>query len=217
MVFNGIQLKYLYGISLEVGGSEITYHPSRGIGGSEITYQPSLDFGVAWCHEMTGYKIGISPVNVTWDMPIYQNNGHSLNVGTNIALNYNYQLYPDLYGGHLFWASEIGLSPVIKYQYQFNNSLIVGSLQNSLLGFVSHTEINEPYFYSFKASDFFVRPHTQMEFGSFNNYDHTKLSIEFIPNVEKIHSFLYEFDYFGIWHDTKFQQINHNLFWKMSL
>jgi hypothetical protein len=204
MVFNGIQLKYIYGITWETGGSE-------------ITYQPSLDFGIAWTREMTAYKIGVSIVNVTWYMPIYQNDGHMLRAGAHFAGNYNYQLYPDLHGGHLFWASEIGLSPVLKYQYQFNNSRIAGTLQNSLLGFVSHTEHNEPYFYSFKASDFFIRPHTNMEFGSFNNYNHTKLSLEFTPNIEKIHSFLYEFDYLGIWYDTKYQQINHSLIWKMSL
>jgi hypothetical protein len=199
-----MQLKYLYGITWEIGGSE-------------ITYQPSLDFGLAWSHAMKGYKIGLSLLNVTWDIPVYQNDGHILRMGANLAGNYNYQLYPDLHGGHLFWASEIGLSPVLKYQYQFNNCRIVGSLQNSLLGFVSHTEHNEPYFYSFKASDFYILSHTDMKFGSFNNYNHTKLSIGYIPNIDKIHSFLYEFDYLGIWYDTKFQQINHGLIWRMSL
>jgi hypothetical protein len=204
MVFNGIQLKYVYGITWKTGESE-------------LTYQPSLDFGIAWSHEMSGYKIGISPVNVTWEMPIYQNTGHTLKTGANFVMNYNYQMYPDLHGGHLFWASEIGLSPIINYRYQFNNSRLVCFLQNSLFGFVSHTDKNDPYFYSFKASDFFIRPHENMQFGSFNNYNHTKFSMEFAPNIEKTHSFLYEFDYFGIWNNTKYQQINHSLIWRMSL
>jgi hypothetical protein len=140
-----------------------------------------------------------------------------LKTGVNFAGNYNYQMYPDLHGGHLFWASEIGLSPTLNYQYQFNNSRLVCSFQNSLLGLVSHTEKNEPYFYSFKASDFFIHPHENMKFGSFNNYDHTKLSIEFIPHIDKIHSFLYEFDYLGIWYNTKFEQLKHNLIWRMNL
>ena len=204
MVFNGIQLKYVYGITWKIGESE-------------LTYQPGLAFGIAWSHEMTGYKIGISPVNISWEIPIFQNNGHTLKTGSNLAGNYYYQMYPDLHGGHLFWASEIGLSPVLNYQYQFNNSRLVCSFQNSLLGFVSHTEKNEPYFYSFKAGDFFIRPHENMKFGSFNNYDHTKLSIEFIPRIDKIHSFLYEFDYLGVWYNTKFEQLNHNLIWRMTL
>jgi hypothetical protein len=154
MIFKGIQLKYVYGITWKIGESE-------------LTYQPGLAFGVARSHEMTGYTIG--------------------------------------------------LSPILKYHYQFNNSRFVCSLQNSLLGFVSHTEKNDPYFYSFKASDFFIRPHENMKFGSFNNYDHTKLSIGFIPNIDKIHSFLYEFDYLGIWYNTKYQQLNHNFIWRMML
>jgi hypothetical protein len=204
MVFNGIQIKYIYGITWRIGESE-------------LTYQPGLELGIAWSHEMTGYKVGISPANISWTIPFFKNNGHTLGTGANFAMNYNYQIYPDLHGGHLFWTSEIGLSPIINYQYKFSNSIIACSFQNSLLGFVSHTDNNEPYFYSFKASDFFIRPHENMKFGSFNNYNHTKLSIEFIPNTEKIHSFLYEFDYFGIWYKTKFEQINHSLIWRMIL
>jgi hypothetical protein len=204
MVFNGIQLQYVYGIT-------------RKIGGSELTYQPGLIFGMAWSREMTGYKTGVSPVNISYEIFIFQNNGHTLKAGANLAGNYYYQMYPGLHGGHLFWASEIGLSPLLKYQYQFNNSRLVCSLQNSLLGFVSHTEKNGPYFYSFGAGDFFIRPHEDMKFGSFNNYDHTKLSLEFIPNTEKTHSFLYAFDYLGIWYHTKYQQLDHSLVWRMAL
>jgi hypothetical protein len=204
MVFNGIQLKYVYGITWKIEESE-------------LTYQPSLAFGIAWSHEMTGYKISISPVNISWQIPVFQNNGHTLKTGVNFSGNYNYQMYPDLHGGHLFWASEIGLSPTVNYRYQFNHSRFIFSFQNSLLGFVSHTEKNDPYFYSFKASDFFIRPHENMKFGSFNNYDHTKISIEFIPSIDRIHSFLYEFDYLGIWYKTKFEQINHSLIWRMTL
>jgi hypothetical protein len=204
MVFNGIQIKYVYGITWKIGDSE-------------LTYKPELAFGIAWSHEMTGYKIGISPLNVSWEIPVFQNHGHTIKAGANLAGNYNYQMYPDLHDAHLFWASEIGLSPVLNYQYQLNNSRITCSLQNSLLGFVSHTERNEPYFYSLKASDFFIRPHENMKFGSFNNYDHTKLSIEFQPNINKMHSFIYEFDYFGIWYKTRYDQINHNFIWRMAI
>jgi hypothetical protein len=35
MVFNGMQLKYVYGITWKIGESE-------------LTYQPNLAFGIAW-------------------------------------------------------------------------------------------------------------------------------------------------------------------------
>jgi hypothetical protein len=101
MVFNGIQLQYIYGIAWKIGDSE-------------LTYQPGLTFGIAWSHEMTGYKIGISPVNISYEISIFQNTEHTLKAGANLAGNYYYQMYPDLHGGHLFWASEIGLSPILK-------------------------------------------------------------------------------------------------------
>jgi hypothetical protein len=37
MVFNGIQLKYVYGVTWKIGESE-------------LTYQPNLAFGIAWSH-----------------------------------------------------------------------------------------------------------------------------------------------------------------------
>jgi hypothetical protein len=145
MVFNGVQLEYRYGL---------TWH----IGGAELTYEPKLAFGIGWNREMTGYQAFLAPINVSWIGPVYNQNGHMLKAGANLATNYGYQMYPDLRGGHLFWMSEIGPSPCIKYSYQWDQKRIVITAQNSLLGFVSHTQDNDPYFYSFKAGDFFVKP-----------------------------------------------------------
>jgi len=204
MVFNGIQLEYRYGIAWKIGESE-------------LVYQPKLAFGAGFNRGMTGFQVGIAPVNVSWVAPFFNEGGHTLKAGANFAMDYAYQMYPDLHGGHLFWMSEIGLSPRLEYSYRWDKKHVGVYLQNSLLGFVSHTQKNDPYFYSFKAGDFFLRPHENMKFGSFNNYDHTRLSVEFTPNTGKIHSFLYEFDYMGSYYETKFERLNHSLMWRMSL
>jgi hypothetical protein len=204
MVFNGVQPEYRYGISWKIGESE-------------LLYQPKIAFGAAFSRGMTGYQINFAPVNVSWVIPFYNRDGHTLKAGTNFAANYSYQMYPDLHSGHLFRSGEIGLSPRFEYQYQWNQKRIAVSAQNSLLGFVSHTQKNDPYFYSFNASDFFIRPHEDMKFGSFNNYDHTVISVEFAPDIRKIHSFLWELDYFGSFYGTQFQRLNHSLIWKISI
>lgn len=204
MVFNGIQLEYRYGLLWKIHEHE-------------ILYQPKLGFGIGFNRGMKGFQINIAPVNVTWTMPFYEKNGHQIKGGFNFAADYSYQMYPDLNAAHLSWASEIGISPVIRYNYQWQNKRIEISLQNSLFGFVSNKQEFDPYFYSFKARDFFISPHENMKFGSYNNYNHTNIALEFVPNTSKMHSFLYQFIYFNSFYAKQFERITHSLFWRMSL
>jgi hypothetical protein len=204
MVFNGAQLEYRYGLLWKIHEHE-------------IFYQPKLGAGIGFKRGMKGYQIHIDPANVTWTMPFYEQNGHTIRGGANFAADYNYQFFDDLHDGPLFWTSEIGLSPVIRYSYQWDNKRINAELHNSLIGFTSHVQGYDPYFWCFTAKDFFVKPHEDLRFGSFNNYDHSKVSIEFVPNISGIHSFAYEFDYLGYFYGNKFGRINHNVLWRMSL
>jgi hypothetical protein len=134
----------------------------------------------------------------------------------NFIIDYNYQYY-ELHDGPLFWSAEIGLSPVVRYSYQWDNRRIEAGLQNSLLGFTSRRQGYDPYFWSFTWKDFIISPHEKLKFGSVNNYNHTKFSIGFVPDIYKVHSFAYEFDYLGFFDGYKFDRINHNLLWSMSL
>jgi hypothetical protein len=181
-----------------------------------------LGLGLAFNRGMIGGQIHIAPVNVTWTMPFYEQNGHTIKGGFNFITDYNYQYY-ELHDGPLFWNSEIGFSPVVGYGYQWDNertqvrSRVNASLQNSLFGFTSRRQGYDPYIWSFTWKDFVVDPHKNLQFGSFNDYNHTKVSLEFVPNIFKMHSFAYEFDYLGFFYGYRFDRINHNLLWRMSL
>jgi hypothetical protein len=203
MVFNGVQLEYRYGLQWNINGHE-------------ILYQPKLGFGLAWKRGMIGGQIHIAPVNVTWTMPFYEKNGHTIRGGANFIADYNYHYY-ELNDGPLFWTAQIGISPVIRYGYQWNNKRINVGLHNSLFGFTSHRQGYDPYFWSFTWKDFIVEPHKNLKFGSFNDYNHTNVSLEFVPDIFKIHSFAYEFDYLGFFDGMQFHRIGHNLLWRMAL
>jgi len=203
MVFNGVQLDYRYGVQWTIKTHE-------------IQYQPRLGLGVGFNRKMIGYQIHFSPINVSWTMPVYEQNGHTLNVGANIITDYNYQHY-DLHDSPLFWTNETGISAIIRYRYQWNNKSIGIVVQNSFFGFTSHFQRYDPYFWGVTVKDFFVKPHTDMKLGSYNNYNHTNVSFEFVPNTLKKHSFLYEFDYLGFYYGNRFGRINHNLIWRISL
>jgi hypothetical protein len=203
MVFNGVQLEYRYGLHWKINDQE-------------ILYQPKTSFGITNNRGMSGMQVNIAPVNITWTMPFAERDGHSIKGGVNFITDYNYQFY-ELHDGPIFWNSIIGFSPVIRYSYQWDNKRVNANLQNSFFGFTSRRQGYDPYEWSFTWKDFVINPHKDFRFGSFNNYNHTKISLEFVPSIYKIHSFAYEFDYLGIFYGYRFDRINHNLLWRMSL
>jgi hypothetical protein len=206
MVFSGVQLEYRYGIQWTIKNHE-------------IGYQPQLGFGVGFCRlsGMEGYQLHVAPMNVTWRMLFYEKNGHAVKGGVNFLTDYNYQLYEKLHDAPLFWNSEIGFSLAFRYSFQWSNQKICVSLRNSLFGFTSHFQGYDPYFWQKTWKDYFVKPHTNLKFGSFNHYNHTIVSLEFVPNTEKKHSIGYEFDYLGLFYGNKLHRINHYLIWRISL
>jgi hypothetical protein len=206
LVFNGARLEYRYGLLWKIQAHEILYQPRLGFG-----------VGMSRFRTMECYHLHVAPINVTWKMPIYEQNGHTIMAGANFITDYNYQYWEDLHDAPLFWNSEIGFSPVIQYNYQWDNKRIGAVLQNSLFGFTSHIQGYDPYFWQRTAKDFFVKPHTDLKFGSFNNYNHTNVSLEFVPNISKRHSIVYEFDYSGYFYGNQFHRINHHLIWRISL
>ncbi|MDR0205959.1 MAG: hypothetical protein LBI45_01690 [Bacteroidales bacterium] len=203
MVFSGAQLEYRYGAQWIINAHE-------------ITYQPQLGFGLAWNRGMIGGQIHLAPVNVAWTMPFYEHNRHSIRGGANYITDYNYHL-TQLHDGTMFYTAELGVSPVIQYGYQWDNKRINVGLQNSIFGFSSHRQGYDPYDFLFTYKEFVVYPHKDLKFGSFNRYNHTTVSFEFVPNIAKKHSIVYEFDYLSFYQGNRFYRINHNLIWRIAL
>jgi len=203
MVFSGAQLEYRYGAQWK-----INLH--------EIIYQPQIGFGLGWNRGMIGGQIHIAPVNVKWTMLFYENSRHTVRGGANFITDYNYHL-TQLNDGTLFWTAEIGVSPIIQYGYQWDNKRMNVCLQNSIFGFSSHRQGYESYKLLFTWKDFVVEPNKNLKFGSFNHYNHTMASLEFVPNISKKHSIVYELDYLGFYKGNRFHRINHNLIWRIAL
>ena len=201
MVFSGVQTEYRYGAQWKINNHE-------------ILYQPRLGFGFVFNRGMLGFQLPkIVPVNTTWTRQFYEKNGHTLKAGTNFVADYSFHGYPFLQGGHLFWSTEIGVSGIVQYI----RKRFAIYVQNSLFGLTSHTQDFHPYFFSIKVGDWVAKAHENMKFGSYNTYNSTTVSFEFVPNISKKRSFLYEFDYFGSFYGMKFFRISHNLIWRIEI
>lgn len=203
MVFNGPQMN--------VGYSRIW-----DLNSSELIYNPKIALGVPLNRGMIAVNINFSPIDISYLIKVYKNSNMELKTGLNFAAFYSYQEYPDLQNAHLFWFGEIGLFPCVEFNYKSKSGTIKTTLKNSVLGFVSRTEKNDPYFYSFKFSDFLVRPHQNMTFGSLDKYNHTNFQIEYIPGSFNNNSFGFGIEYISAYFNTDFQSLNYYLQWKKS-
>jgi hypothetical protein len=218
VVLGSLQLKDDFNLGLAFSGAHLEYRYGLHwkINVHEIGYQPKIGFGLAWNRGMIGGQIHLAPVNVTWIMPIYDGNGHTIRGGSNFITDYYYQL-TQLNDGAMFYTAELGISPVIQYGYQWDSKRVNLGLRNSLFGFSSHRQGYDPYDFLFTWKEFVVYPHRDLKFGSFNHYNHTTVSFEFVPNIVKKHSIVYELDYVGFYQGNHFQRINHNLIWRIAL
>ena len=214
-----LQLKEELNQGMVYNGPQIGFHYQRNIFFEkwELRYKPKMALGVPFNRGMIAVNINFVPVDFSGVVSVYKNERHHLKVGLNFATNYSYQAYPNQRNGaHLSWHGEIGLAPCIEYDYQWKQSRIKIFLQNSIAGFVSRTKEISPYFYSFKFADFFTKPHQNMQFGSFDKYEHLNASIEYIPNISKKHSLALGIEYIDSYFINRFQSLNYYLQWKKS-
>ena len=200
MVYNGPQLGFRYGRNWFFENWELRYNPK-------------VAFGTPFNRSMIAANIRFVPIDFSAMKPISQT---GFRVGLNFSADYNFQAYPHQLAAFLFWHGAIGISPRVEYVFQWEQSRIKLSAQNSLAGFVSRTEYISHYFHSFKLSVFFVKPHQNMQFGSFDKYVHFNGSIEYTPNVNRNHSFAFGLEYIDSYFSNRFQSLNYYLRWKKS-
>ena len=215
-----LQLKEALNQGMVYNGVQMTFQYQRNCFFEkwDLRYKPQIAAGVPFNRGMIAANIRFVPVDFSGVVPVYQNGKHTVRIGMNVVADYSYQSYPHQQTSNLFWYSEIGFAPCFEYVFQWKQSKIKLSLQNSLFGFVSHTEDISDYFYlsTFKFRDFVVKPHQKMKFGSFDKYEHLNASTEYVPNISKKHSVAVGVEYIGSYFGKHFQTLNYYLQWKIS-
>lgn len=201
MVFNGPQAAVRYEL-----------HWAAGV--FDFSYNPELALGLPLSRGMAAVNLQVTPVELAFQAPVWQSARHRLQLGGEVAARYRYQEYPDLQNAHLFWFCEIGLSWRLGYAFQWQGGRLSLQWANSLLGFVSHTPDNPPYFYSLTFADFVVRPHQTLQFGSFDRYDRTALRLEYAPAALPTHIFGLGLEYVGYYGAIRYQILNCYLSWR---
>jgi hypothetical protein len=204
MVFDGAQLHFRY-----------TY--KKYYSSAEFRYQAGLSWGMAFNLGMGATQFHFGLADLSYLKNIYKTDKHILKLGGTITDNYNFNRYPDLQSGHLFWCTEIGIDMQMQYTFCWKEHQINVCFTNSLAGLTSRPDASpDPYFYSLRFADYIKYSHSHMKFGSFNNYVHTILTAEYLPKVTKRHSISAGIDYFGLTYQPSFKRLIYFVQWNKT-
>lgn len=205
LVFSGINLVGKYSLEKSFEKSTFIYSPELGLG---VNYNKEL-----------GFSLGFVPLDLYYGLKVKNSIAGPLTIGGYITTDYNWQFYPDLQSGHMFWFTSIEIGPQILFTLPVKDRKIEIILSNSLAGYTSRPDPGtETYFYSLRFSDFISNVHSNLQFGSFNKFNHTNIVAKLQPSRNKRLFLAYEFEYFGYYNNPKLNYLSHslNLNWKIG-
>ena len=182
-----------------------------------LSYAPGLTFGANFSKGV-GLAWHFKPIDIWYGFKVNKDIPRPLFVGAYFITDYNWQLYPELQSGHMFWWSSFELGPKLFYKIPIKEKLLKLSFSTSLVGWTSRpTPSTETHFYSLKFSDFVNNPHSNLTFGSSLQFNHTHIEIEFQNRPNKKFSIAYAFQYFAMYETPKISQITHSIHLKWRI
>ncbi|MFC2124688.1 hypothetical protein ACFLU5_07735 [Bacteroidota bacterium] len=205
LVFNGFNL---------VIGYDYNHREKRKV----FNYSPDFAFGPDF-RQGIGLNWHFKPVDLFYGWDIAKNSQNTIYLGPYLSVNYQWQLYPELQSGHMFWFTFIDFGPKIFAEFPISNKKMRIIFSNSIAGFASRpTPATESHFYSLTMSDFVNNAHSNIKFGTCNLLNHTNLEIIFIEINKKRLSLGYEFEYFVYYENPRLDYMTHslNMYWNLG-
>jgi hypothetical protein len=203
-----------YGLVYNGPNLGVAYSYKKSTDENMLTYSPEVYFGGLFA-KGGGFSWRFKPIDIFYGLNL---KSRHITIGAYLSTDYQWQQYPELHGGRLYWFSSIEIGPKIAYELHTNSYLLNICFSNSLAGFTSRPkQTNEPYFYSFSLSEFINVANQNLDFGSFNQFNRTKLEIKLNPDSWKRFSIGYSFEYFGYYQEPSLSYLSHsfNLNWKI--
>ena len=179
-----------------------------------LSYQAEIGFGVNY-NQGLGMIWSLKPFDLFYGFRVNHNADMPITLGPYLSGYYKWQLYPELQSGHMFWVSSYETGPRFQISLPLKSRILHVILSTSVVSLNSRPEyITEQYYYSLTFSDFASNPHSNMTFGSMNQYNHTDLTVELIRSGKGF-SFAYEFEFMGYFDTPAFRYMAHsvNLNW----
>lgn len=205
LTFSGVSLVAGYSRTWELEKHQLRIDTEMGFG---PLYNKGI--GLAW---------RFKPIDLFYGFKRQQSDRKPLTIGPYLSALYNWQIYPELQSGHMFWFSSYALGARLISEIHVKEHPITLSLSNSAIGWVSRpVPATETYFYALELKDFATNAHQNLTLASSNVFNHTQLRFAFRPKPGKRRSMAYEFEYFGYYQDPRLSYIHHsiNFSWKLG-
>lgn len=177
-----LQIKESLNLGLVFTGPQIVYAHSWGQANAETSWvlTSEIGAGVVFSRGIMGANIHLMPARWQYKWKV----APALFVGTVLAAEYNYQLYPDLQSGFSYWFSCWSAGVAVEYQFQaFDNDWRIAGT-TSLLGLTSRPpEARNPYFFDLGFAEAVRYLHQNITFGSVNQFTRTSIELMWKPRT----------------------------------
>ena len=217
-VFRQIKDEYNHGLVFSGGDLGVDYRTAITSATERWSYEPQLMMGVMH-HGFGGLAahLQLRPLDLSYARRIGRGDGTPM-LGPYGAVNYAWQVYPQLQSGHMFWYSsfELGARVFAQPSIAGRQLALRGSL--ALLGWASRPSFtNEEYFYSLRFGDFVRNPHRNMLFGGPGLFQHADLEVELLPRNGRRRSLAYAFEFWGYSSFPQVKNLSHSLTLRWAL
>lgn len=135
------------------------------------------------------------------------------------AVNYAWQVYPQLQSGHMFWYSSFELGPRLFARTSIGGRHLEVRASASLFGWASRPAFTtEEYFYSLRFEDYVKNPHRNLLFGGAPVFQHFDAELGLTPGHGKRVSLAYAFEYWSRSLFPRLRSLSHaiNLRWMLG-
>ena len=131
--------------------------------------------------------------------------------------NYQWQIYPEMQSGHLYWRSAFEIGPRLIASIPFQDRAVVITLGTAIASLGSRPmERTELYHYSTTMVDFISSPHQNISFGSQNKWNHIELELE-LANPARNLQLGYKLDYSDYLGEPGYKCMIHSIIMNWSL
>ena len=196
-------------------GMNYSYHKQNGK--RVFSYTPNFAFGPNYRNGL-GLNWHFRLVDFTYGFQICKRENRTLYLGGYGAINYLLQLYPEMQSGHMYWFTTMEVGPKFYWNIKLNERLITISAGNSLMGFTSRPIAQtEQYYYSLNLGDIIKDINSNLEFGSYNKFNHTFFEIDYTNQSRSKIIIGYAFEYFGYYDAPTYSYMTHSIILKWAL
>jgi hypothetical protein len=206
-----------YGLVYSGPGLAIGYEFEYSTSGRTFIYSPEVNLGVNF-NKGIGVAYGGSPADLYYGYEVLQQSDKRLTIGPYTSLNYNWQLYPELQSGHMFWFTTLEVGPRAILTMPIKKKPIRFDLAFSVFGWASRPALQtETHFYSLRFKDYVHNAHQDWIFGSSDLFTHVDFGLELLSSPEKRLSVGYGFQLFGYYKAPSLEYLDHSISLKWKL